>query len=285
MLSGISRDGVFSIVALDHRNSLRRIMNPSNPQSVTKKSIESIKLEFCRSFSKIASGILLDPEYGIPAMKAARGSGCGLITCLERSDYTEKGGERITSLMTGFSPRGAKALGAEAVKVLVYYNPNAKSARHQENLVRNLSVNCKEHGIPLICEVLVYNLGENNFEEDKAGMIIESARVFSKLGIGLFKSEFPGRVKTEEIDRLRGLCRKITKASKVEWVLLSRGVSYEEFKEELKIAVSGGASGFMVGRSLWQEYFGKGTDSERRNFVRNVCARRLKELISIASAK
>jgi tagatose 1,6-diphosphate aldolase len=285
MLSGISRGGVFSIVALDHRNSLRRIMNPSSSQSVTKRSIESIKLEFCRSFSKIASGILLDSEYGRPAMRAARDSGCGLITCMERSDYIEKGGERITTLMKGFSPKGAKALGAEAVKVLVYYNPNAKSAEHQESLVRNLSVNCKEYGIPLICEVLVYNLGESNFEEEKAGMIIDSARVFSRLGIGLFKSEFPGKIKSEGTGRLRSLCRRITKASKVEWVLLSKGVSYEEFREELKIAVSGGASGFMVGRSLWQEYFSKRTDSERRNFLRNVCARRLKELILIASVK
>jgi tagatose 1,6-diphosphate aldolase len=282
-LQNISRDGIYSIVALDHRDSMRQMINPENPGSVSRKLIEKIKMDLAGSFSKSASGILLDSEYGIPAMKLLNEAGSGLILSMESTGYEEKKKERITSLLRNFNPQKAVELGADAAKVVVFYNKRAKSAKHQKELVKNLAKECKEAGLPLICEVLIYMLNEKNFAEERPKMIIDSAKEFSRLGIGLLKAEFPGNVKTDIRKELDDSCKGITEASKVEWVLLSRGVPYHEFREELRVSIAGGAKGFVVGRSLWQEYFGMPNEEDRMHFLRSDCARRLEELRLISS--
>lgn len=284
-LDRISKNGVFSIVALDHRGSLKKIMNPSNPDSVPSKTIEDVKLKFSRAFSKKASGILLDREYGSKAIRALRLKPCGLIIALEKSGYAERFGERFTYLLENFGPKDAAKMGAEAVKLLIYFNPRTKAARSQKILVENVSKECKKVGIPFICEFLVYPFKEEDFPEEKSRLIIESAKGISRLGIDLLKTEFPGRIGIDSEGEMRNNCKKISSSSKVPWVLLSRGVEYEEFREQFEIASECGASGFMVGRALWQEYFSLREEKEKRNFLNHVCLERLEELIGIASKK
>ncbi|WP_219816422.1 hypothetical protein [Arthrobacter sp. 4R501] len=51
----------------------------------------------------------------------------------------------------------------------------------------------------------------------------------------------------------RTACASITAAVHRPWVILSAGVSYEEFACQLEIAAKAGASGYLAGRSLWRE--------------------------------
>lgn len=282
-LSKISQAGIFSIVALDHRNSLKEMINPSNPESVPSKTMEDLKLKFVRAFSKKASGILLDPEYGRKAIRALRLKPCGLIISLEMSGYAERNRERFTYLLKDFGPRKANEIGADAVKLLIYFNPKTKSAKSQKNLVKEVVRDCKRIDIPFICEFLIYPFKEEDFPEEKSRLIIESAKDISRLGIDLLKTEFPGRIGIESEEEMKKNCKKLDSSSKVPWVLLSRGVEYDEFKEQLKIASECGASGFMVGRALWQEYFKIKNEKEKRNFLNRTCVERLDELIRIAS--
>ena len=279
-LEKISHNGFFHIVALDHRESLKKIINPEKPDQVSRKKLESIKLKFSRIFSSQASGILLDPIYGIPAINSIKDK-CGLLISLEESGYEESEEGRLTRLIKNFGPKEAKELGANAVKLLIYFNPKAKTARQQEELVKKISEECRKVGLPFVCEFLVYPYKEKKFEEEKSELILSSAKTISRLGIDLLKTEFPGRLGVDKIKEIESNCKKLKRVSKVPWVLLSRGIDFDQFKQQLKIAMRFGASGFMVGRALWQDYFSLGKQKEA--FLKEVCLKRLKELKEIAS--
>jgi tagatose 1,6-diphosphate aldolase len=279
-LEKISSNGFFHIVALDHRESLKKIINPKKPEEVSRKKLESIKLKFSRIFSSQASGILLDPIYGIPAINSIKNK-CGLLISLEESGYEETEDGRLTRLIKNFGPKEAKELGADVAKLLIYFNPKAKTSRQQEELVKKVSEECKKVGLPFVCEFLVYPYKEKNFENKKSDLILNSAKKISRFGIDLLKTEFPGRLGIDGIRKIESNCKKLTKLSKVPWVLLSRGIDFNQYKEQLKISIRFGASGFMVGRALWQDYFILGKQKE--DFLKEVCLKRLKELKKIAS--
>jgi len=279
-LEKISFNGFFHIVALDHRESLKKIINPEKPEGVSRKTLESIKLKFSKIFSSQASGILLDPIYGRPAINSIKHK-CGLLISLEESGYEETEDGRLTHLIKNFGPKEAKELGADAAKLLIYFNPKAKTARQQEELVKKVSEKCKEVGLPFVCEFLVYPYKEKDFEKEKSNLILSSAKIISRLGVNLLKTEFPGKLGIDKRKKIESNCKKLTKISKVPWVLLSRGIDFNQFKEQLKISIKFGASGFMVGRALWQDYFTLGKQKE--DFLREVCLKRLKELKEIAS--
>ncbi|MEM5869993.1 MAG: tagatose 1,6-diphosphate aldolase [Candidatus Aenigmatarchaeota archaeon] len=280
-LEKISSNGIFQIVALDHRNSLRKIINPRKPESVEKEVIEEIKLKFSKVFSSQASGILLDPIYGKFAIQAVKGK-CGILISLEDSGYEETEEGRINKLIENFGPEKVLEMGGDAAKLLVYFNPKAKTAKNQKDLIKNVAEECEKINLPLVCEFLVYPYKEKNFEKERSELIIKSVKEISKLGISVLKVEFPGDVKKEKLNELEKKCKKISKVSSVPWVLLSKGKEFDEFKNQLKIAMQFGCSGFMVGRALWQDYF---KVENKEDFLKSECMKRLEELKSIASKK
>lgn len=277
-LEKISINGIFQIVALDHRNSLKKIINPEKPESVKKEVMEKIKLEFSRFFSSQASGILLDPIYGKLAIRALKGK-CGVLISMEESGYEESEEGRTNKLIENFGPEKILKMGGDGAKVLVYFNPKAKTAKNQKELIKEVSEKCEKINLPLVCEFLVYPYKERDFEKEKSELIIKSVKEISRLGISLLKTEFPGDVKKEKLEKLEKRCKRITKLSYVPWVLLSRGIGFDEFKNQLMIAMSSGCSGFMVGRALWQDYF---KVKNKKDFLRSECTKRLKELKNIS---
>ena len=91
----------------------------------------------------------------------------------------------------------------------------------------------------------------------------------------MFKLEFPGDPVS---------CRKITKMlGDIPWILLTKGGKYEKFKDDLRVAMANGASGFLAGRSIWQE-FTKYTNKEREIFFNTDVPERFNEITKIASS-
>ena len=59
-----SDKGTFSVLALDHRNNLRRALAPDDPGSISYERLVAIKRSIVRAVAPVADGILLDPELG-----------------------------------------------------------------------------------------------------------------------------------------------------------------------------------------------------------------------------
>ena len=129
--------GQFVVLALDHRQNLRRELRPAAPDDVTYDQMVDFKLAVTRALASTATGILLDPEVGAGQAIAdgAVPAGTGLIVALEATGYAGPSTARGSRVLPGWSAAAAKRIGASAAKLLVYYHPEASNAADQEALV------------------------------------------------------------------------------------------------------------------------------------------------------
>ena len=73
-------DGIFSIIAMDQRNTLRRMFSAVGIDA-TDDDLVAAKADVARALTPLASGILFDPTYGVPAITGtgALAETCGLL--------------------------------------------------------------------------------------------------------------------------------------------------------------------------------------------------------------
>jgi tagatose 1,6-diphosphate aldolase len=276
-----TRDGFFIISALDHRTSLRKMINPKEPQSVSPKFIQKLKIELTRTLSPHSSAVLLDPDYGMPASKKGIRNGAGLIISLEESGYLERNGRWFTELLKNMNPKKIKALKADAAKLLVYYRPKDPASRKQLQLVKKVSDLCRKSDLAFVCEIIVYPLkDEKDFENNFPNIVIDATEEVSK-HVDVFKVQFPGHANSQSTHELRRNCLELNSVCDAPWVLLSGGIGYQEYLKQVKIASECNFSGVMVGRALWQEAFKQKSLQKITDFVRKKSLARLRKLTSV----
>lgn len=283
-------ENIFTIVALDHRGSLKRAMNPDDPDSVTYRQIVDLKLEVCRALAPGASGLLTDAVYGasqIVADGALPGS-TGLVVTLELSGYTGEAHARRVVLDPAWTVEKIKRMGASAVKFLLYYHPQSESAGYQEEVLKQVVDDCRVYDIPLILETLSYSIQPQvskdsaAFADQRPEIIVETARRLCPLGVDAFKAEFPVDMRfDDDAGDMLAWCERLTEAAGVPWMVLSAAVDHETFRRQVEIACRGGAAGFLAGRSMWKDAI-RLAGSARTENLQGIAAERLHELSDIA---
>ena len=97
--------GTFAVLALDHRQNLRRELRPDAPQSVTYAEMVEFKRAVIRALAPHATGSLLDPEIGA-AQCIADGSlpgRAGLLVAIEATGYEGPPTARVSRVLPGCS--------------------------------------------------------------------------------------------------------------------------------------------------------------------------------------
>lgn len=252
-------DGMFVVVALDHRDDLRKLLKPIEPDSLSYGEMAAFKSEVVQALAGVASAVVLDPQYGA-AQAIAAGSlpgNIGLIVTIEASGYSGEANNRRSALLENWSVEKIARMGASAVKMRLHYHPEARSAAKQEALVDEVVAACRQLDIPLFLEPLSYSLdakAKGLPSAEKRAVVVDTARRLSPRGIDVLKAEFPLDA-TEEPRRgeWEDACHALTEASAVPWVLLSGGISFKDFTRQTEIACRCGASGVLVGRAVWKE--------------------------------
>lgn len=290
-LSQLSTErGVFSILACDQRGNMIRMLQQAGTPNPTYDQIVKVKLEIVGALSPLASGALLDAEYGAGttvAHRALSGS-CGLVVAVEETGYQEQEGDRFSRVLPGWSVEKIKRMGASAVKLLIYYNPNRRQAAEvQERLVEQIASDCRRYDIPFMLEALVYPTEDGSdkaaFMKEREDLVVESARALSRFDIDLYKVEFPGDPLAEDATaEWERACKRLTDACRTPWALLSAGVSFEQYTKQLEVACAAGASGFVAGRAIWREAVELTDEAERQAFMKNEMPRRFDVLTEIA---
>jgi tagatose 1,6-diphosphate aldolase len=214
----------------------------------------------------------------------------GLLVSLEESGYEQTAQDRVTTLLPGWSVEKIKRMGASAVKVLLYYRPDrAESVSRQQAVVRQVAEDCRRADLPFLLEPIAYPVDEAErdsaiFAQRKTDLVVESARQLTGLGIDVLKAEFPADLRYEpDEQRLRAACEQLNDAAAVPWILLSAGVSFEDFARQVKIACQAGASGFLGGRAIWEEATRLPDARGRRRWLATVGAERMRRLRAIAA--
>lgn len=276
--------GRFTMMAIDQRGSLLSALGKvlGRPAAdIGYEELAATKEVITRVLSPYASAVLTDPEYGIPASAKAIPGHVGLLVACEATGYDRAGAngkERLSKLVPGWSAEKTARCGANAVKLLVYYNPDASedTRRHQQELVRRVGEDAVRWGLAFLLELVSYPLAEpsadsSEFARRKPELVARSAQEFSKpeYQVDVLKLEFPANLKFAReycrgvfdrmdrepvyaLDQVRDYCRRVNEAAALPWVILSAGVDIAEFLVEVELATAAGASGFLCGRAIWK---------------------------------
>ncbi len=267
----------FTVLAFDQRGSYRRML----PDNANYEQAVQIKDEVVVGLSSHVSAVLLDPVYGLrPAMSLQYP--CGLLLALEKTGYRGESTNREVDFIDGWSVEKIKRVGGSAVKLLVYYHPNASELTDGlDQMVSEIVATCKQYDIPLFVEPLSYSLDANvskdspAFAEQRPELVIETARRLGALGVDVLKMEFPvDATYNQDKAEWRRTCETLSTATPVPWVLLSAGADFETYRQQVETACKSGASGFLAGRAIWKESIAMSSD-KRRAFLATTGKERL----------
>ncbi len=283
-------EGGFAILAADHRDTMRVLIDRQHPQEVPAASLTAFKLAIVRHLAPEASAVLLDPPYGAGQAIAAGvlPGWVGLVVAWEEQGYLQEPHGRQTTLLAGWGAEKARRLGASAVKLLLFYHPDAGPvAARQERLVAAVLAECRRYDLPLLLEPIAYPLqpgvskDDPRFARERRRIVIESARRLAALGPDVLKLEFPVDVKHDpDPNTWAEACAELDAATSVPWVLLSAGEPFETFCRQLTVACQASCSGFAAGRSLWGEAASRSA-AEREAFLATTARERLRRLVHI----
>lgn len=282
--------GVFTILAIDHRDSMRAVLDPEDPGRLPAAALTAAKLELLRALGTEATAVMLDPEYSAAQAIAARAlpRSVGFLAALEAQGYLGDPTARQTSLLDGWSVEKAKRLGASGIKLLVLYRPDSAIADAQDAMISAVVADCARHDIPLFLEPLAYAtepevpVGSAAFAAQRRRIVVDTVRRLGALGPEILKVQFPVDT-AHETDRgvWEDACAELDAAAPVPWALLSGGDPYEAFRDQVRVACAAGASGFMVGRALWGDYV-TAPPADRPRLMEEVVRPRFRELAALA---
>src|SRR4051794_32691664 len=194
--------GVIAAAAMDQRGSLQKGIAAAKgiPQAdVTPQQMEEFKVAVSRILTPHASAILLDPEFGLPAAEA-RARNAGLLLAYEETGYDATDEHRMPDLLPHLSVRRIKEMGADAVKILLYYTPfsptDVNDIKHA--FIERIGAECEAYDIPFFLEFVGYDengKGEKSLEyaKKKPSVVKGSMAEFTKpqYKVDVLKVEVP----------------------------------------------------------------------------------------------
>jgi tagatose 1,6-diphosphate aldolase len=281
--------GALAVLALDHRQSLERALklDPSAPD--TGATITAFKEQIVSTVGATATALLLDPVYGA-AQSVAAGAlsrDTGFTVALEASGYTGDPAARRAQVLEGWSVAQAKRMGAEGVKLLVYYHPEAPTAGEIRTLVAEVGEACRRYDIAFFLETLSYGIEPGSpkpMGAERRRVVVQTAAELTPLGADVLKTEFPVDLDVDPHGvSWAEACAELSSASKAPWILLSAGVDYETYVQQVDVACRAGASGVAAGRAVWQEATAMGP-GERGAFLVDVARPRMARLTALCDA-
>lgn len=264
---------LINALAIDQRGSLKKMIAANSAKPVGDEGIIDFKIEISRELTKYSSSILLDPEYGLPAADA-RSKDAGLIVAYEKTGYDATEIGRLPDLLPIWSAKRIKELGANAVKILLYYDVDESDEVNEQKkaFVERVGSECMAEDIPYFLEILTYDANEDdvkssNYAKLKPHKVNESMRVFSdeRYGVDVLKMEVPVNMNFVEgfsseepvYTREEALqhFKEQSEATHLPFIFLSAGVSAQLFKDTIIFAKEAGSAfnGVLCGRATWKD--------------------------------
>lgn len=273
-----NKNGIIAAAAMDQRGSLRKAIAKAKgvaEDQVSNDMMSEFKIAVTKVLTPHASAILLDPEFGIPASKA-RSKNAGLLLAYEESGYDNTKPGRLPDLLPHLSVKRIKDLGADAVKILIYYTPFEKPEINdiKHAFIERIGAECEYQQIPFFLEFVGYDPqggDEKGFEfaKKKPEVVIKSMQEFGKpqYNVDILKVEVPVNAEFVEgssvfkgqaaYSRKEALdhYRKAAEVAEKPFIYLSAGVSNPQFVESLNMAAEAGTdySGVLCGRATWKD--------------------------------
>ena len=269
--------GVIAALAVDHRGNLLEAIAKARGEhgQATATDMLAFKTAVTRVLTPLTSAILLDPEYGLEAI-ASRAPNKGVLLAYEKSGYDFHTKGRLPDLLPTWSVRRLVEAGAQAIKILLYYNPfdGAQINSVKQAYVERIGAECLGLDVPFFLEPLVYDdaIGDEKglaFAKKKPEYVAQAISEFSnpRYGVDVLKVEMPvnpafvagtrafsgtgtAYSRQEAIAHFRNTASRSARPL----IYLSAGSTDEVFCEMLELAAEAGVkySGVLCGRATWQ---------------------------------
>lgn len=268
--------GVIAAMAIDQRGSLKKALAAIAHRDITTPEIVEFKVLVTEVLTPYASAILLDPEYGLEAAKH-RTDRTGLLLAYEITGYDTTTSGRLPSLIPEWSVARILENGADAVKVLLYYDPDDEESINtvKHAFIERIGAECYAYDIPFFLEVVSYSdsIGDEKslaFAQAKPEKVRQLTREFSKAryGVDVLKLEIPVNMRfvagsepdtsvpfAYTREEAKQYFRDVAKEARVPFIYLSAGVSNALFLASLALANEAGVpyAGVLCGRATWQD--------------------------------
>lgn len=270
--------GVIAALAVDHRGNLLQAIAGARGANghATAHDMLAFKTSVTKVLTPYSSAILLDPEYGLTAI-SSRAPGTGVMLAYEESGYDVNTAGRLPDLLPEWSVRRLVEAGAQAIKILLYYNPfdEARINTIKQVYIERIGAECAAVDVPFFLEPLVYDdaIGDDrglDFARKKPEYVARAMQEFSRsrYSVDILKVELPvnpafvagSRTYTggasaysrqEAIMHIRHAASATTRP----FIFLSAGVSDAVFRDMLELVAEAGVqySGVLCGRATWQD--------------------------------
>ena len=268
--------GVVAAAAMDQRGSLKRAIAKAKGSDVSNAELAEFKAIVSEVLTPYASAILMDPEYGQEAIRR-RAKNAGVLLAYEKTGYDATVKGRLPDLLPEWSVQRLIKIGANAIKILLYYDPDDDADINliKHAFIERVGAECRANDVPFFLEPLAYSdtVGEEKsfaFAKVKPAKVTKYMDVFSqpRYGVDVLKVEVPVNMafvegtqanKTGEVaysrDEAKQLFRQAAQATRIPFIYLSAGVTDDVFRETLELAAEAGTpfSGVLCGRATWQD--------------------------------
>lgn len=268
-------DGVIAALAIDQRGSMVKMMQAAvGADRYNVDMVYEFKELVSQELTKYVSAILLDEEYGFKGI-AAKNRDAGLLMSYEKTGYDANTPGRLPDVLPEDSLQRLLQKGADAAKVLVYYNPEDPQPilEKKHAFLERLGDEARSADIPVFVEPIVYDNEVTNdkspeFAKLKPQKVIKTIKEFTKdrYHIDVLKVEVPVAFNYVEGFNDRNpvvysqkqaadYFREASDTATRPFIYLSAGVPTKTFQQELVFAGEAGArySGILGGRATWFE--------------------------------
>lgn len=282
--------GIIAAAAMDQRGSLKKAIAKAKGSDSSDAELSEFKAIVTEVLTPHASAILMDPEYGLEAI-SHRAKNAGVLLAYEKTGYDATVKGRLPDLLPEWSVRRLVEAGADAIKILLYYDPDddqqVNTIKHA--FIERIGAECRANDVPFFLEPICYSdeIGDDKsieFARVKPEKVTKYMQEFSKpeYGVDVLKVEVPVNVRYVEgskanhdgqvaysREEAKEHFRTAAAVSKVPFIYLSAGVTDEIFRETLELAAEAGTpfAGVLCGRATWQagipEYGKGGADALR----------------------
>mgnify|MGYP002661780632 CR=1 FL=1 len=265
---------VIAALAIDQRGALKGLLAAAaGGGEFANDILVDFKKVISSELTPYASFILLDAEYGATASELLHAD-CEFIAAYEKTEYDASTPGRLPDLLPIWSAKRIKELGADAVKILLYYDvddkPEINDIKH--DLVERIGSGCIAEDIPYFVEILTYDASDmdvtsREYASLKPHKVNGAMREFSKpqYNADVLKVEVPVNINFVEgytseepvytADEARAYFKEQSEATHLPFIYLSAGVSAKLFQETLVFSKESGSTfnGVLCGRATWKD--------------------------------
>ena len=236
-LKSISNDeGQFILLDLDKPWQLAEAVGLKAESASYLDQLTTLTKQAAKTLTKSVTGVVFGPKVGYLAL-ADKHKDVGLVLSLDNNlePHDPLGLPRFLPDWGVEHIRNNYGL----IKLTLFYNPKEELALKKKELLAEVYDYASYEGTKLVLELKITPYGKLKTKQEQEAFLetqLQAARELQKL-VDLLVLDFP----------LTPLaCATLTAELDVPWLLNDQAVEYRQLKENLRVALEGGASGMLI---------------------------------------